>query len=256
MDDISRTDSETNLFFNNLSSELKVGDGDVEALLLREYGAVFVARGGAVPPDRIIFQDGNEVDAFQKSLASASDFIGGFEMTLQAAAMAALKGARDEAKVKGLSITPRGADSAKRTYGATVELWTSRVEPALDHWVGNGTLSLETAAEIRSLPPSEQVPEVLKLETKGIWFAKDLSKSIIYSVAPPGTSQHLAMLAFDVGEFADAAVRSILSAYGWHRTVVSDLPHFTFLGVREPELPTLGLKKTTTPDGDFWVPDI
>lgn len=256
MDDISRTDSETNLFFNNLSPELKVGDGDVEALLLREYGAVFVARGGAVPPDRIIFQNGSEVEAFQKGVASASELMGGFEMTLQAAAVEALKGAIDEANAKGLSISPRGADSAKRTYGATVELWTSRVEPALDHWVGNGTLSLETAAEIRSLPPSEQVPEVLKLETKGIWFAKDLSKSIIYSVAPPGTSQHLAMLAFDVGEFADAAVRSILSAYGWHRTVVSDLPHFTFLGVREPELPTLGLKKTTTPDGDFWVPDI
>ena len=256
MDDISRTDSESNLFFNNLRLGLKVGDGDAEALLLREYGAVFVARGGAVPPDRIIFQDGSEVEAFQKSVASASDLIGGFEMTLQAAAMEALRAARSDADTKGLSISPRGADSAKRTYEATIELWASRVEPALDHWVGNGTLSPETAAEIRSLPPSEQAPVVLKLETKGIWFAKDLSKSIIYSVAPPGTSQHLAMLAFDVEEFADAAVRSILSDYGWHRTVLSDLPHFTFLGIAEPELPTLGLKKTTTQHGDFWVPDI
>ena len=44
------------------------------------------------------------------------------------------------------------------------------------------------AARIRGLTPYEQVPEVFRLESQGIYFAKDLSKSIIYSVAPPGAS--------------------------------------------------------------------
>jgi hypothetical protein len=100
------------------------------------------------------------------------------------------------------------------------------------------------------------VPVVLALETKGIWFAKDLSKSIIYSVAPPGTSQHLAMLAFDVKEFAERRVREILARNGWFQTVVSDLPHFTYLGVAENDLPDLGLKRVLSGEQAFWVPGI
>ena len=97
---------------------------------------------------------------------------------------------------------------------------------------------------------------ILGLERDGIFFAKDLSKSIIYSVAPPGTSQHLSMLALDVKEYEDARVRAILAKHGWYQTVVSDLPHFTFLGVAEKDLPKLGLKMVTNADRSFWIPDI
>ncbi len=96
----------------------------------------------------------------------------------------------------------------------------------------------------------------MKLETKGIFFAKDLSKSIIYSVAPPGTSQHLSLLAFDVLEHEDPEVREILSNAGWFQTVTSDLPHFTYLGVRKNELEKLGLRKVNNIDRSFWIPDI
>jgi hypothetical protein len=97
---------------------------------------------------------------------------------------------------------------------------------------------------------------VLELERDRIFFAKDLSKSIIYSVAPPGASQHLAMLAFDVAEYYDAEVRSLLARHGWFQTVTSDLPHFTFLGADESDLPGLGLKRIENGDRHFWVPDI
>jgi len=97
--------------------------------------------------------------------------------------------------------------------------------------------------------------EIFALEEKGIWFSKDLSKSIVYSVAPPGTSQHLSMLALDVTQFEDARVRTILAKNGWFQTVTSDLPHFTYLGEKENDLPKLGLKKVTYADRDFWVPD-
>jgi hypothetical protein len=117
-------------------------------------------------------------------------------------------------------------------------------------------MTSEQAAHIRSLSSFEQVPVVFELEKEEIWFAKDLSKSVIYSVAPPGTSQHLAMLAFDIAEFDDPAVRKILANHGWFQTVVSDLPHFTYLGVKERELPGLGLKRVEYLERKFWVPDI
>jgi hypothetical protein len=96
----------------------------------------------------------------------------------------------------------------------------------------------------------------LLLEEQGIYFAKDLSKTILYSVAPPGTSQHLSMLAFDVAEFNESNVREILEEQFWYQTVPSDLPHFTFLGVPVEELPGLSLKAVTHSERIFWVPDL
>ena len=64
------------------------------------------------------------------------------------------------------------------------------------------------------------------------------------------------MLALDVSEFENANVRRILADHGWFQTVASDLPHFTYLGVKESELPGLGLKKVTNAGRDFWVPNI
>ena len=64
------------------------------------------------------------------------------------------------------------------------------------------------------------------------------------------------MLALDVKEFNNAKVREILAAHGWFQTVASDLPHFTYIGAKESELPGLGLKKTTSGGRTFWVPDI
>jgi hypothetical protein len=62
------------------------------------------------------------------------------------------------------------------------------------------------------------------------------------------------MLALDVAEFDNAAVREILARHHWYQTVISDLPHFTYLGVPENELPALGLRKITNANRVFWVP--
>lgn len=242
-------------FIANLPTNLVMGDTVAEALLLGEYGAVFVARGDVTPPDRVVFADADEVDKFQRNLDIARETIGGFEMELQRPAMEALQRAITAADAEGLSITPRGADSARRGYDQTIELWASRVEPALDHWTGLGRISDEVAERIRGLTPFEQVAEVLELEKQGIWFAKDLTKSIIYSVAPPGASQHLSLLAFDVKEFDDPIVRDILAQHRWCQTVTSDLPHFTYLGVEESELSRLGLRRISDSGRTFWIPE-
>lgn len=242
-------------FGRQLPADFRMPSEDITKKLLREYGAVFVSRG-AVPPKTVVFKDHNDVAAFQKSVESQTEMIGGMPMTLQKNAMKDLLVSIGEAETQGLSITPRDTDSASRSYDESVSLWASRVEPALSHWVGKKKITEADATRIRSLSPYDQVGEVLQLEKRKIWFAKDLNKSIIYSVAPPGTSQHLSMLAFDVKEYDDPKIRSILAKHGWFQTVVSDLPHFTYLGVSESELKGLGLKKKKNGGRVFWVPDI
>ncbi len=106
------------------------------------------------------------------------------------------------------------------------------------------------------MPLSEQVRAVLDLEKDGIFFSKDFSKSILYSIAAPGTSQHLAMLALDVEQFADERVRRILARHGWFQTVKSDLPHFTYLGLEEKDLPARGLRPVISGKQLFWIPNV
>ncbi len=252
----SKPDQKPGAFKANMPAGFKSPEDDVGQKLLKEYGAMFVARNGAVPSNTVVFKDESEVSAFQAGVQTSIEEIGGHSLKLQSAALKSLREARGEAAKDNLTVTPRGSDSASRTYGDTVGLWASRVNPGLKHWVVQGKLTETEAARISSLSPFEQVPEIFKLEAKGMFFAKDLSKSIIYSVAPPGTSQHLSMLALDVTEHENSEVRAVLARHGWFQTVVSDLPHFTFLGVKETELPGLGLKKVTNSGRTFWVPDI
>jgi hypothetical protein len=170
--------------------------------------------------------------------------------------MQTLLKAREEAVQAHVGISPRGPDAAQRTYDETLELWRSRVDPGLQHWIARGLLSAAEAERIRKLPARQQASAILKLEKRGLFFSKDFSKSILFSVAPPGASQHLSLLAFDVKEHDSPAVRSILERHGWFQTVRSDLPHFTYLGVDKNLLPSLGLKMVRSGDRVFWLPDL
>jgi hypothetical protein len=101
---------------------------------------------------------------------------------------------------------------------------------------------------------------VLELEcTEELWFGTFFDKSILYSVAAPGASQHLSLLAFDLREYEVDGVRQVLNENGWFRTVPNDLPHFTYLGYRTSELPSCGLKEVVRDYGgplySFWIPD-
>ena len=225
--------------------------------LIAEYGAMYVAAESVRVPPRCIFLGEDEVQKFQAETETSAELIGEAKIELQRAAMNALLDACAEAQTQGLEITPRGgAEAARRSYTDTVRLWASRFEPALEHWVAQGQIDMDEAARLRALMPTDQIAAVLKLEERGIFFSKYFSKSILYSVAAPGASQHLAMLAFDAAEFAEARVREILARHGWFQTVQSDLPHFTFLGVREKELPTLGLRRVEEHGQIFWIPNV
>lgn len=243
-------------FFENLPEGFSVPKDSFGLRILKEYGALFVARGGAVVPKGVAFRDEREVAEFQSSLSVSRHPVGRFEIELQTAAMDALKNALAEAANKNLKITTRDYDAGRRSYGETVGLWLSRVEPALEYWTTNGKIAPPVADRLRSVSLAEQIPEIFSLEEQGIFFSRDLSKPIMYSVAPPGTSQHLSMLAVDINEYDSPEIRKIMARNGWHQTVVSDLPHFTYLGAREPELPALGLKKVISGGRFYWVPSL
>jgi hypothetical protein len=179
----------------------------------------------------------------------------GVLIALQAPAMRALVAARTEARAKGFSFTVRGTWGARRDYRDTEKIWATRVTPGLNYWTQRGKLTANEAARIRALKPSEQVAEILRLEARGMFFSKGFDKSILYSATAPGASQHLSMLAVDLNENGSGAVRAVMGRHGWFQTVESDLPHFTFLGVGEDELPALGLRKTTGGGRVYWIPE-
>ena len=244
-------------FEQNLSAGFPLPEIDdaVTSRILKDYGAVFVARGAVVTAPKIIFESEEDCAAWQANDPKRQENFGGINIELQEAAMRELLAARAEANARNFNFTARGTLAARRNYGDTVKIWLTRVGPGLIYWTQRGRLSEGEAARIRTLEPSLQVKEILQLESQKMFFSKDFSKSILYSATAPGASQHLSMLAVDLNEYANPAVREVLARHGWFQTIVSDLPHFTFLGVAESELPALGLKKTVKDNRAYWTPE-
>jgi hypothetical protein len=240
----------------NLQDICPASDG-VARRILEEYGAVYLATKKVTPPPVCVFTHEDQVTRFQERAGIDAELIGFDEIELQPEALKQLRKAREEAKKEGLDITPRdGAEAARRNYEDSVRLWNSRFDPALQYWLSQGRLTAEQVERLRGLALSQQIAEVLELEKVGIFFSKDLSKSILYSIAAPGTSQHIAMLAFDVNEFENPRVREIMAKHGWFQTVLSDLPHFTFLGLKEKDLPKNGLRSVEVNGQVFWIPNV
>jgi hypothetical protein len=224
--------------------------------VLEEYGAMFVAEGVALP-DACVLESEEAVARFQRGAGWRAELFDGTLIELQPVAMGALLAARDEAAFNGLRVTPRGGSEAgRRSFADSLRLWRSRCDPALEHWCAAGRLDGAEAERLRGLPLREQAAAVLELESGGVFFSKYFDKSILQSVAAPGASQHLAMLAFDIEEFQDARVGAVLARHGWFQTVLSDLPHFTYLGLPARELPARGLRRVESAGQTFWVPDI
>lgn len=242
-------------YHTDLSKVCPLDSDPAAARVFADYGAIFVSNNGGDLPTRCIFENEAAVQAFQAYLKPDVVTIGGVPVTLQKAAMAAFLAARTEASKKGVTISPLGGWVAStRSYAKTLELWQSRFTPALKYWVAKGKIKPEDAASAQKASIATQVAMVLAWEEKGLYFSKDLSKSILYSAAVPGASQHIFMLALDVEQFGDKRVRQILAEHGWFQTVKSDLPHFTYIGVAEKDLPSLGLTPVDISGQKFWIP--
>lgn len=229
----------------------------VAARIFREYGAIFVARDAVMLPPRCMYESDEQLGKLHSDFDTLTEVIDGVTITLQRPAMAALLKARKDAAKHRLRISPRGGPTAAaRDYSTTVALWKSRVDPGLRYWRQRGRIKAADALAAAQMPPRQQVEQVLAWEQEGIFFSTDRSKSILYSVAIPGASQHNFMLALDVAQFGNVNVRKIMADNGWFQTVKSDLPHFTYLGLKESELPARGLKAVWANGQKFWIPDI
>ncbi len=238
-----------------LENVCPIDTNPVAKRVFKDYGAMFIAASEVRFPDKCVFANEDEVTAFQAKVESKTATVGNRTIELQAAAMDALMKARAAAAKKKLSITPRGASAAKRSYADTYRIWKSRFDPALKHWVGRGKIKAEDADKAAKMETTDQVIQVIDWEKDSIWFSTGFNRSIFSSVAAPGTSQHLSMIALDVTEFDNKAVRDILNDHGWYQTIIDDTPHFTYLGLDEKELPKRGLIAETRGGFTFWIPN-
>lgn len=229
----------------------------ISKTVVTAYGAAFLVSDSARPPGACVYGSEAEVQRYQSSTRYAAATMDGVVIELQEAAMAGLLNARKQAAEEGLRISPLdGSIAARRSYADTVRIWNSRFYSGLNHWVGRGRLKPEDADSAKIMDIKSQTTRVLEWESRGMFFSTDKTKSILYATAPPGTSQHISMLAFDVVENGSRRVREIMAENGWFQTISTDAPHFTFLGRKESELEGLGLKKLRKNGHTFWIPDI
>jgi len=240
-----------------LDSICSVKDDALSARIFKEYGAVFVSVDAVTTPPKCIFESESDLAVFQHRIQRRTETIGGTTVELQTDAMELLKRAIADAARSGKSITPRGGKTAAtRSFADTQRLWDSRFFPALTYWTAKGKISAADAEAVKKVSIPDQVRRVLEWESNGYFFSTGKDRTILSSVAAPGTSQHLSGLALDVTQFADPLVRQILNMHGWYQTVADDTPHFTYLGVPEAELPSRGLKTVSRGGYTFWVPNI
>ena len=228
----------------------------VATRVLQSYGSMFVANDLVRLPPSCVMRGEAEVLKFQRSLQRKLLEINGARVDLQLAAAASLELALAEATSGGLTITPfDGAIAGGRSYGDTLMLWNSRVFPAMEFWIQRGRLLPEARDEIARLELPKKIEKILEWESQGIFFSTGRTRSILTSTAPPGTSQHLSLLAFDVNEYSNADVRSIMNRNGWYQTVIDDPGHFTYLGFPESELPGRGLIAVFKSGHQYWIPN-
>jgi len=216
---------------------------------------VFVGSDKIRIPDRCVFADEEDVKRYQAGVKFSSIEMGDATIVLQADAMEALLKAQVMARAKRLKITPLdGAVAGGRDYGETLRLWHSRFDPAIRFWLGNGMIKRSDALSVMKMDIFGVIEQVHDWESQGMLFGTGQRSSIFSSVAPPGTSQHLSGLAFDVVEHDDPRVRTILEKNGWFNTIKADTPHFTYLGLSRKELPSRGLQEIEYNGRTFWVP--
>ena len=225
--------------------------------ILSEYGAIFVASGEIVSPPTCLFRSDDEVTAFQSRLTMGQVVVNGVQLQFQKAAAESLNAAVSEALIQGMKIRPLdGAIAGGRRYSETVRLWNSRFQPALKYWVAHKMISPDDAAAVSVMTVDQQIEKVIEWEASGMPFGTNLKGSIFASTAPPGSSQHLSLIAIDIAPPLTPSVMALMNSHGWYQTVKGDRSHFTYLGLTEKELPGRGLKAILFDGIMYWIPNI
>lgn len=189
--------------------------GTFEYVLLRAYGAVFVNPDTEIKlPQKDIFSNEQETQEFQDTLIMGQ-VDGTKDCYLQKSAADALNKAR---LLQNIPLkSGYGSGDCTRTFATNLRFW---------HKYANNQM-LERVQQGK--------------ETK-----------ILALVAPPGTSQHLWGLAIDL-RVSNQRQKQALNENGWFQTVENDIPHWTYVGLREENLPQFGLKNQVVRGTTYWV---
>ncbi|MEH2056975.1 MAG: D-alanyl-D-alanine carboxypeptidase family protein [Nostoc sp.] len=186
-----------------------------EYTLLRTYGAVFVNPDvGIKLPQKDILANEQETQDFQRTLT-----MGHVDKTndcyLQKSAADALNKAQIKQEIPLKS--GYGYGDCTRTFNTNLRFWNK--------YANNQVLAKVQEGK----------------ETK-----------ILGLVAPPGTSQHLWGLAIDL-RVSNQEQRKSLNQNGWFQTVENDVPHWTYVGLTEENLPLFGFKKQAIRGITYWI---
>ncbi|MCC5620472.1 D-alanyl-D-alanine carboxypeptidase family protein [Nostoc sp. CHAB 5715] len=189
--------------------------GTYEYILLRTYGAVFVNQDvGIKLPQKNIFANEQETREFQDTLTM--DHVNDTnDCYLQKSAADALNKARIQQRIPLKS--GYGSSDCTRTFNTNLKFW---------HKYANN----QVLAKVQQ-----------GKETK-----------ILGVVAPPGTSQHLWGLAIDL-RVSSKEQRKALNQNGWFQTVQNDVPHWTYVGLTEDNLPLFGFNKQVVQGITYWI---
>lgn len=216
----------------------------IQERILFEYGAVYLSKN-AILPTKCRFENETEIAEFSNQFKAKENKLDFGEFYLQPIAkksidivIAKLGGnykriARND---NNSTTVTRGIndDWALRTYAQTEVNWLKKLN-------------------------REKIPFSRSLLS--LILANDGKKPIMFSVAIPGGSQHHLGLAIDVNSEGDNKCgdncENALKENGWFRTVRFDPYHFTYLGYKETELPSKGLKKVVCSGTlTYWVPNV
>ncbi|MEA5625980.1 D-alanyl-D-alanine carboxypeptidase family protein [Nostoc sp. UHCC 0251] len=208
--------NEQQRFLSAIARKLPVPlPGTYEYILLRAYGAAFVNQNVEIKlPPKYIFANEQETQEFQATLTMG--YVNGTkDCYLQKPAADALNQARSLQKIPLKS--GYGSGDCTRTFNTNLKFW---------HKYANNRI-LAKVQEGK--------------ETK-----------ILGVVAPPGTSQHLWGLAIDL-RVGSKEQRKALNQNGWFQTVANDVPHWTYVGLPEENLPLFGFKKQLVRGITYWI---
>ena len=102
--------------------------------VLREYGAVFVASKNVRIPTRCIFLSSEEVDKFHASLKTRKEILRGTPISLRPRRWKTDEGCRRYRGRRQNSTPDDGSTAAKRNYGDTEYIWSTRFLSGLSYW--------------------------------------------------------------------------------------------------------------------------
>ncbi|RCJ36471.1 peptidase M15 [Nostoc minutum NIES-26] len=189
--------------------------GTFEYILLHSYGAVFVNQEVAIKlPSKVIFANEQETQDFQSTL-TMEKVDGTKDCYLQKSAAEALDNARASHNISLKS--GYGEGDCTRSFATNLRFWHK--------YANNKTL--------------EKVRQGKETTILGV-------------VAPPGTSQHLWGLAIDL-RISNQKQREVLYQNGWFQTVENDVPHWTYIGLPEEDLPLFGFKNKVVRGISYWL---